>query len=475
MSDLSFASSLLLTVTGAVVILTILIWFVRWRLRKRPSHEGAYPLNNIMMSVIAFIMAVLTGYLFAQMPYLLVTLFGFALPYSNVFHLLAIGAIAAGSTVYFLTEGKVEVPEAYGAVPTLFGNRVLHIYHAEGTQFFMWWLGHSYWKAPVPKTIVNRQSAGHALAGDITERSEDLGYYTKNEEEGFVYLGARTVSIQGHVLTREHAEVRGEANFVMRVNDPYAWKDADNPLGTLIARFRAGFRSAVSLFNAEDVNAIKSLIPTLLLRDILLVVRTFNRKGRFIGGDVARTPSGVRLVEKVHANDDELKDPALLERLLLSKSSSYLTEVAKYADQDSIPPEVHRIANDNSIPDGEIIKRFVERITLREEIRSELDRVGAVLDSAESMQVTDIALPAAIVDAAARIGAERAEQRSELIAAETRVQTATTMADGIKTPEGAAAVRASFIESGKAHYVVIDGPDAIGLSAAAAVGNITKK
>jgi len=284
---------------------------------------------------------------------------------------------------------------------------------------------------------------------DVSHRKEiiDFGHFTSAEAQGQVFMGERLFKAIVSVLSKDGIEVLVDANYVIRVTNPYDWKRSDNPWGTLMNRFEASLRIILGKFNALDANAIQSVIPHLLRGGTVYLAVCNKKVGDYDVGDVVRNKfTKEPIVVKVMPHD-----PAEVAR-----------EATDGERQDSIQTLLGHLRNaDEALkPTDGFTEAHV--ITLRldpktEGLHLEEARLGAV---GVTVAVQDITLPVSISEAAAKAKATMKERVTAITAAET-AKLATEKMPDVTTEAGRIRAEMNMAERGKSTYVIGRGDNLI--------------
>lgn len=300
------------------------------------------------------------------------------------------------------------------------------------------WLGFSVSTAPVSETKVQfHDEQGRAQA------EQNRGYFRPQEALGYIFIGRRTIQEVVQVQSLDLVKVTADANSIISVQNPIAWQGADNPYGTVIGQLEASLRIAISNFNAEDSNAVRSLYPSLLMGKHMLLIKVQEVKGDFLEGDLVRSKSGGRIVYKA----DKLK----------ADGTPYTKDITKFLTDANLK------ADDDCKPAGGFTKDMVEVLSVSEEYHELLHAYGSIKEGAA---IKDVSLPPTVEEAASKILVERRERIADIYEAETANQAAKVIKDAIDT-HGIEAVRMMLIERSKGTLVIGEGNNPVAQLAAA--------
>lgn len=421
----------------------------RWREKiprpRKPTKYEPWKIGKVTSAVITTALAWLTGFV----PILLVVAllsWGELLEFWDEYNLGACLLASVGIAAYLLFDEKgklrhVLVPVNHAAIPTWLGQRIWAFYWLEGFQVIPWWLGFSISGDPVPKTIYSPRGN---IGDDAKKIEKDLGHFTPQEKEGFVFIGERLDTEHGEVASLDLANVGYSANHSFLVKSPYLWQGANNPMGAIMGRFQAGLRMGLAVFHMEDALNLPSVLPWMLYGKKVLFARVAKANCEFVKGDVARNAVGDRIFAKATAKTIS----AVAKR-------NFLSHVNSNSDPDCKPA-------------GGFTEAHLTILDLGVDLVAEMLRLGG---ESKAIAIEDLTPPNEAQNAGAQLAKERAERRSELFQAETRALVTATMATAINTPEKVLAAELSLIEAGKGKLVRGSGENVAAQMAGLLMGN----
>lgn len=336
------------------------------------------------------------------------------------------------------TTRMLPVPQNLNAIILWLKARRKSFFYLEGGAMIPWWLGFSVSTAPVSQTKVQfHDENGRA------QPEQNRGYFRKQEAQGYVFIGRRTIQEVVQVQSLDLVKVTADANSIISVTNPVAWQGGDNPYGTVIGQLEASLRIAISNFNAEDSNAVRSLYPSLLMGEHMLLIKAQEVKGDFLEGDLIRSKSGGRIVYKASK--------------LKADGTPYTKDINKFLADANLK------ADDDCKPTGGFTKDMIEVLSVSEEYHNLLKSYGSIKEGAA---IKDVSLPAKVEEAASKILVERRERIADLYEAETANQAAEVIKAAIDT-HGIEAVRMMLIERSKGTLVIGEGNNPVAQFAAA--------
>lgn len=341
----------------------------------------------------------------------------------------------------------INVPTVYVAILTFLGMR-LNIYLSEG--YHPWY-------------------AGRFGFGRSTDPLPNRDGYEKEEEEGFVFIGDRPVTIwpsredKGKVM---HMIVTGDGSSVMasltdtfKVFWPLQWANSHDPILDIAERSRSGLRTIASFIPGFDNVKMKTIFTGLMGGETLVVGMTTKQVDIFGRGSVVQDGSGRQIFEMVPYKPNESSEDR---KARVAKARKRVADRV-LAEGDPTMLEVAL---------GKDKKPLIQDFHLDQHLVPVLTDCGAHLERAT---VSTLNFSNEVQEQANRAAGESFQRRGQRMNAETMRESSKTMRDELKKEGGEAALAAALAADGKASYIHVSGGDRLSRAAVAGAKSIGDK
>jgi len=344
------------------------------------------------------IISVAAGFLLATIMYYIDFFAGTdLLNYVTWFGLIAIFAVYVG-----WTEEKVTVPVNHVAFVTFLGRR-RKIFLREGEYY---WIGRRFFLDISRSPLANAKNVARG----------------KGEEEGFVYVGNRTVQIWNSrqnknitltLPTRAGSTVTTNLTIKIVTRDPMKWAHSDDPILQVAEQARAGLRKALTFFRDTDVSGAKSAVVALISGKRVITSFTTKKVGSSLIGTMIQDTSGLPMYEVVEVKPGEDAEG----KLRLAKE-----KFIERMESDGNPVIVE-VAKDNR---GKLI---IAELNIEEKLSKAVDELGAFI---ENVVISDAQLSDTVRIASEAAASEGAQREQQTTSADTQVEVMKKLADARK-------------------------------------------
>lgn len=242
------------------------------------------------------------------------------------------------------------------------------------------------------------------------------------EEQGFVYLGKRTLEIwndRKSANTTISLPARGGSTVSVKMtieqltHDPIEWMRSNDPILQIAEQARAGLRKTITFFRDTDASGAKSAIAAILSGDTVLTAFTNKKDGSHLVGTMVQDQSGLPMYEIVDVKPG-VENKEINEKLVALAKEKFLLRLETEADQSMLKVTKNKA--------GEI---QVAELSIAEKLRPIVEGTGSIMTH---VIISDVQLSDKVRQASEAAASEGAQREQQLTSAETQAEVMATLA-----------------------------------------------
>ncbi len=367
-----------------------------------PNQKGIY-LNPITVFVLRVVFSLIGG--------IFIALIFSAIDSATDFELMGIGWwLLFGLGLAALLSSKdtlVTVPVNHVAVITFFGAR-RHIFLREGD--YPWY---------AKKFLFNISTTPLPGVKNI--------FKGNGEEQGFVYIGKRTLEIWNDrksaettisLPARSGSSVAVKMTIEQQTIDPIEWMRSNDPILKIAEQARAGLRKTLTFFRDTDASGAKSAIAAILSGETVLVAFTNKKDGSHLIGSMVQDHSGLPMSQIVDVTAGDENENAN-KQLIATAKADFMRRLTDQAN----PAMLESAKSKN----GEI---QIAELSITEKLRPIVEGTGSNMTL---VTISDVQLSEKVRSASESAASEGAQRDQQITSALTQVEVMETLAKGRKT------------------------------------------